>query len=382
MATKKLQFQVNPQPRTVSWFDSERDSIDRDPVYQRKSHVWSQKDQQFLIDSILNGFDIPKIYLADFTFGVWELQSSSFQYAVIDGKQRITSIFDFFDNRLPLSDSFQFYRDPSLKLGGMIYKELSRDYPKVARLFDNYVLTVIHVVTNDEAKINELFVRLNTSKPLTGAELRNAMLGEAPKLIRDLAAHPFFKADIAFNTQRSQDRALAAKLLLIEHRGAPADTKKTQLDELVAEVRGKDSQARVISDGAFDLLSDTSSVDVDRSALRVRNVLDAMHSIFGARDPLLRQQAQIVLMYWFVRNVEIFDGQRVRSFFQEIEQQRKVNRKAAKEEKHTRPELDRFELLTRNGNDAGSIKQRYRILINWWESYLSTGVIFTPDGSE
>ena len=32
------------------------------PEYQRDDNIWSDKNRKYLIDSILRGFDIPKIY--------------------------------------------------------------------------------------------------------------------------------------------------------------------------------------------------------------------------------------------------------------------------------------------------------------------------------
>ena len=60
-------------------------------------------------------------------------------------------------------------------------------------------------------------------------------MGAVPEIIRDLVTHSFFTTKIKFSTQRSQDKNLAAKLLLIEHRGQMVDTKKAHLDRLVGE---------------------------------------------------------------------------------------------------------------------------------------------------
>lgn len=35
-------------------------------VLPRKGGIWSERDKAYLIDSIINGFDIPKFYLSDF----------------------------------------------------------------------------------------------------------------------------------------------------------------------------------------------------------------------------------------------------------------------------------------------------------------------------
>ena len=42
-----------------------RSAIQEKPPYQRESSVWSLEKQQLFIDSLLNGYDVPKIYLHD-----------------------------------------------------------------------------------------------------------------------------------------------------------------------------------------------------------------------------------------------------------------------------------------------------------------------------
>ena len=91
------------------------------------------------------------------------------------------------------------------------------------------------VITSEESLINELFVRLNSSKPLTGAEIRSALSGEVPEMIKSIASHNFFVDCVSFADNRKQDENLAAKLLLLEFRGKFTDTKKRHLDSLVKE---------------------------------------------------------------------------------------------------------------------------------------------------
>ena len=57
------------EPKPLIWWASQHAKIDMRPVYQREGRLWSRADKAFLIDSILNGYDIPKIYMADFTVG-------------------------------------------------------------------------------------------------------------------------------------------------------------------------------------------------------------------------------------------------------------------------------------------------------------------------
>lgn len=373
-------FQVIAMPaRTLAWWLDQENDIDFEPVYQRKSRIWSPKEKQFLIDSIINGFDIPKVYLADFTFTNTVLNRANKKYAIIDGKQRFETIFDFFRGDLHLADAFELFDDPTQKLGGLSFKDLSQNYPKIARKFENYNLTVMSVITDDESKINELFVRLNTSRPLTGAELRNAALGTVPEIIRELVDHDFFTTKIRFSTQRSQDKNLAAKLLLIEHRGQMVDTKKSHLDRLVDESRqnasavtllgeaddGDDENEQFEEESASqeigETLEVTESTDIGRSAERVKNVLSRMTGVFSNRDPLLTSQAPIIPYYWLIRGLTNDRLQFVRPFLVGFDQKLKDNR-ALTDPPQRDPVLDSYYTMGRTSNDAASMRGRYRIL--------------------
>lgn len=371
MATNFHRLNIQMQVENVGWLWRQRYDIDFSPIYQRKGHIWSTSNQQYLIDSILNGFDVPKIYLADFSYGVSSLNDKGLKYAVIDGKQRLNALFDFMAGKYPLSKSFEYYPDPSTELAGKYWKDISLNFPDIAYKLEDFKLAIMAVITDDEAIISQLFVRLNTSKPLTGAELRNAMPGRVPAIIRELVNHPFLSEYLPFSTARSEDKNLAAKLLLIEHRGAPVDTKKRQLDALVRAIAndGDPQQAEL---GLLELLAPTESIDFQASSNRVSDNLSYMTRVFSVRDALLRQPSQIPVFYWFVRNLDHPDPARVRTFLEFFQAAREENKIKAKAGEPTTPDLDRYELLLRSSNDSGSIKQRHAILVRWWATMSPT----------
>jgi Protein of unknown function DUF262 len=341
---RELQF------HSVEWLWKNRDQIDESPDYQRRGNVWSQKDKAFLIDSILNGYDIPKMYLADFTSTKNPWNKRKKRYAVIDGKQRLEAITEFFDNELPLNKNIQYLADPSLELGGLTYKDLTSKYPELAQKFSEYELVIMGVITEEMGKINELFIRLNRSKPLVGAEIRNAMQGRVPPLIRKLATHKFFKTRIAFETGRQQDRNAAAKVLLLEFRGQFVDTKKAQLDGFVQEFIEEGIRAQLRS---FKV-----------TAQSCRRVLNDMTQVFIERDPLLRSQGPLTVYYWFIKK-HGSSRKIIREFFVEFEEKRRENRKTASAQPPTGnidTELLTFDYLSRSPNDQASCLRRYAIL--------------------
>lgn len=338
------------QARTLSWWKLRRKTIDMDPSYQRRGKLWSPTDKGYLIDSILNGFDIPKVYMADFTWGDSKLNKKKLPYAIIDGKQRMEAIFDFFEDTVTLNDDFILLSQPSLKLAGLGYKDLMLNHPEVAEEFDNYNLDIMSVQAQSEEPIHELFVRLNRSKSLTGAEIRNAMLGPAPKMIREMARHEFFKDYIKFDTTRGQDLNAAAKILAFEFNGGPIETKKNNLDRFVGEMENKSSVREKL----------------ELSARRALDILDSMAAVFLPKDKLLGSAGSIPVYYWLVREIPQKKQHKLRSFLVEFEAEQKEHRLLARDPNNTKldSELSEYDKLSRSTNDQNSHIGRFQILLS------------------
>jgi hypothetical protein len=344
------------EPKPVVWWASQRSKIDMVPVYQREGRLWSRADKAFLIDSILNGYDIPKIYMADFTVGAVDLNRKGLPYAIIDGKQRLEAIFDFADGKLVLDDEFVFQPDPRLKLAGLGYPDLSKRYPEVADVFNTWPLSVVHVVTDEQEKIDELFVRLNRSKPLTGAEIRNAMAGPVTELTRFLVGHELFRSSISFPKKRAQDKNAATKILIFEFNGKPVETKKASLNKFTVQARKEPKEK------------------IELSGRRVIDTLDRMSEIFLPHDPLLRSAGVFPVYYWFVRENDTKQDQYVREFLNAFEKSRKENREMASDPARAATadnELLTFDRFNRSTDDERSHLERHRILAKRFREYLA-----------
>lgn len=341
-------FKVNQfDPKTLRWWYSQRAKIDMNPLYQRRGRLWSITDKAFLIDSILNEYDVPKVYVADFTFGHVRLNTKGLPYAIIDGKQRFEALFDFFSGNLVLDKEFVFQQDPSLKLGGLGYADLTKNHPDVADIFDNYPLSVMRVITDDKDKINELFVRLNRSKPLTGAEIRNAMAGPIPEFIRALVNHEVFKSCIRFPTSRGQDQNAAAKLLLFEYQKKVAETKRRNLDQFTRDAKSaKRDRLELASRRAID-------------------TLDRMADIFLPHDQLLISAGVLPVYYWFIRERKAKDGVLIREFLVDFETKRRASRSGGVgtlADKSDEKDYVKYDKFNRSTNDMSSHHGRVEML--------------------
>jgi hypothetical protein len=345
----------NLASKPLQWWISQRVKIDMNPPFQRQGRLWSRGDKSFLIDSILNEYDIPKIYIADFTYGNVILNKSGLPYAIIDGKQRLEAIFDFYSGKVTLDEEFVYQQNHNLKLGGLGYADLSKNYPEVADIFRNHPLSVVHVITDEQERIDELFVRLNRSKPLTGAEIRNAMSGPLTEIIRLIAGHELFKLRIKFTIKRAQDKNASTKLLLFEFNGKLVETKRKNLDRFVEKAK-KESREKI-----------------ELASRRVIDTLDRMSEIFLPGDPMLRSAGVFPVYYWFIRQIDSKTDPYVREFLNIFEKARKTNREKASDPSQAEQvdnELMTFDRLNRSTDDERSHVERHKIIEKRFNIYL------------
>lgn len=349
-------FKIENLPsKPLQWWISQRTKIDMNPPYQRQGRLWSRGDKSFLIDSILNEYDIPKIYMADFTYGNATLNKTGLPYAIIDGKQRLEAIFEFYAGEILLDDEFVYQQNSRLKLGGLGFTDLATNYPEVADIFRNHPLSVVHVITDEQERIDELFVRLNRSKPLTGAEIRNAMSGPLTEIIRLMAGHELFKLRVKFATNRAQDKNAATKLLLFEYNGKLVETKRNNLDRFVEKAK-KDASDKL-----------------ELASRRVIDTLDRMSEIFLPGDPILKSAGVFPVYYWLIRQIDAKSAQYIREFLNSFEKVRKSNREKASIPSQSATvdnELMIFDRLNRSTDDERSHVERHKILEKRFKAYL------------
>jgi hypothetical protein len=329
---------------SVLYLYSTKDDIQIDPEYQRIGEVWTEDKRQLLVDSILNGFDIPKLYFHELSGRV---RGKKYKYAIIDGRQRLESVWSFIDGAYPLSKDFEYINDPLVKAAGLTYRELGEKYPKLKTLFDSTTLSVIVIQTADQDLIDEMFSRLNEAVPLNAAEKRNAFGGPMPKAIREIAELPFFKVRIRISSKRYQHRDLAAKLLYLASKEKVSDTKKVYLDEFVKRYKSK-------ADG-----------DVRPLIKKVKKVLSEMEGIFVYKDKLLRSSGVIVIYFLLFRDgmKEKWTERIKRALLARFEKVRTDNRAIAEKDitKATYDYLE-FDRYSQTPNDAYAIRLRLNIL--------------------
>lgn len=328
---------------------ADKELIKLDPEYQRHGEIWSKEKRQLLIDSILNRYDIPKLYFHKFDRET--SKQTGKEYAVIDGRQRLEAIFDFMDGKFALADDFEYLQDDTVDARGLNANDLAKKYPRIKQRFDAYALPVVCVETDDTELIEEMFSRLNEAVPLNAAEKRNAIGGDMARTITEVSRNAFFSKKVKFTNRRYQHREGAVRLLFLEHcmgESKIVDTKKPFLDGFVRDFR-----------------SGRSTV-VEKLKDKVARTLKEMSSVFIDADPLLSSQAAVPIYYLLFRKARL--GQSLdkisRKKLLDFQDERQRNRAiAAKDITKAKFEFLEFDRLSQQGtNDASSIKERLSIL--------------------
>lgn len=165
------------------------------PEFQRR-YVWTDKFASRLIESILLKVPIPPCYLS---------QNDDFELDVIDGQQRLYSIFRFTDNQFKLANL-----EVLTELNGRRFHELE---PKTQRQIKTHTLRCVLITNESHPEVKfEVFERLNTNTvPLTSQELRNCVYrGPLLSLLKEAVLLPQWLAILGRKTpdRRMRDEEL------------------------------------------------------------------------------------------------------------------------------------------------------------------------------
>lgn len=205
-----------------------------DPPYQRHS-VWTDEKQSFLIDSILRNFPIPPIFLHQHI----DAKTGRTRYDVIDGKQRLTSIIRFIDNKIAVTSEEE--EDGEVwPLAGKKFSDL--DAPELdgyKQVFWRYQIPVEYIDTDSHALVDNIFDRLNRNgEPLVGQELRKAKYNDSALLclVEDACKIPVWADRLkTLDEQRMGDREFVSELIFVLLEDGPCEGRESRLDDLYAK---------------------------------------------------------------------------------------------------------------------------------------------------
>src|SRR5690554_5281494 len=156
--------------------------------YQRKL-VWTVEEKRSFINSIVNGYPVPLILLAEVTKG------NERKLEIIDGMQRMNAIMSFIDQEFDL-DGYYFDLDTMadtkiLKDNGTIKQKQAVLDRKICADIVRYQIPLSVFQGSGESHVDEIFRRLNSGgRHLSKQELRQAgAVSKFAFIVRKLASN-------------------------------------------------------------------------------------------------------------------------------------------------------------------------------------------------
>ncbi|MDC5842150.1 DUF262 domain-containing protein [Vibrio europaeus] len=282
------------------------DDIELQPDFQRKDRIWSVGRKAKLIESILMDLPLPVFYFAVKPDGTW---------VVVDGLQRITSVYDYMRGEFPLRD-LEFLGED---YDDVYFRDLDRTEQRKIR---EYAITayLIDMDEDDSTILVELFHRINTyGVKLSPQEIRSAMnQGTSVKFLRYLSATKEFKVSthnkVKSDRQRDMELCLSAiSFILFGYQQFGTKGKESYDNFLSSAMKVLNKMKLNFDDdtsldkGKSNIIEGTSSEYIELSR-RFTQGVDLAYQVFGEAtfrkdidnksSPISKQLFELIVAYF------------------------------------------------------------------------------------
>ncbi len=222
----------------------ERGQLEIAPKFQRRN-VWLPAAKSYLIDTIIRGKPIPKIYIRTRL----DPETKKSIREVVDGQQRLRAILEF------IKDGFKISKVHNTELGNKSFSELPQE---VQNEILKYELSVDLLNDASDAEVLDIFARLNTyTVTLNQQELINAkFFGHFKQTVYRVGFeyNTFWKSMGVLNDRqilRMEDAALTSELFVamldgIQSKKAYESYYKTYDDAFANKERYIDEYKRIM----------------------------------------------------------------------------------------------------------------------------------------
>lgn len=327
-----------PRPFNVHYLCHIRDRVDEQPDYQRPA-VWSIGQKRLLIDSVLRGYDMPKLYWQEVA------RDDGVQYEVVDGQQRLRALWGYHKGEFALARDADAVE--GLSCAGCSYSELP---PELKDRFDSYsvdVVLVMEAVQNTrEDEVRDMFLRLQSGTTLKAQEKRHAMTGKMRDFVISLAGHKFFTESCKFQNHRYSHEHVAAQMMQLTLEDGVGNTTDSYLNKMYDKYTDFDTGGKY--------------------AKKTKRTLDALYKAFPERSSDLERYnviALYALMFSlgdsFVCDQRLYT--RLREWFTEFESERAADRDRPEDKRSL--ELAEYQgFISQSTDKEESIRSRRNIL--------------------
>lgn len=271
-----MKYRIETWPIEKLLNEYSQKKLDLNPSYQRR-FIWSIKDQQTLIDSMVKGYAIPNIFLFEKKQG---------EYEMVDGQQRTRTILGFINDQFKTFEGEKFSDKDH-------FKELL-----------NYQIAVIVIEEIDEDEnIEDFYALVNKAGVhLNRPELKKAEYFETNflKLVTNIAESEEFKALDLF-TETTSKRMVDVDFV----------------SELVTLLIEGNTDKKTAVDRKFD---NDITLDQSEDYLQSFNIvlkhLNALNDFFPIKKTRYKQRNDFYTLFGFINNIKDKNQETIISFYQ------------------------------------------------------------------
>jgi hypothetical protein len=251
------------------------------PDWQR-DEVWDLPRKQSLIDSILRGWRLPKFYFV-------KLSAKPTSYEVVDGQQRLATIFEF------LSDELELTEETAAEFGGKKYSDLPDD---ISDKVDDFEIDFDEIEDASDEELMTFFQRLQSGLQLNSSERLNAINSKLKTFCKKMSKHKFFTEKVAFEDKRYAHFDVMAKVAALEVEGVGAGLRYSDVKGVFEAQKNFSEKSQVASriKGALDFLA--SAIPDKSNAFRSRSMTQSFITmicqLYG-KDELKGKEAKIAM---------------------------------------------------------------------------------------
>lgn len=215
---------VNMSVKNLKKMYEKTNNLSLDAEMQRGSGQWVGKGfemkRSLLINSLLNAYPIPPLYFQKTTMDTNEILLSC-----LDGKQRLSTLFDFIDGKYPLHQDTPpaKFDDETYELANKYFTDLDSECQEEILRYKFLIYCFECVEEDDEDLISEIFFRLNSGVPLSGGQKSISLVDlDTAKFVKSILNDKFFSEICRFSAlqRRKGDDlcALMQTMLLLDHK--------------------------------------------------------------------------------------------------------------------------------------------------------------------
>ena len=264
---------------TISWtiknlknMRDGKNTLQMDHVIQRQSGQWDgdKLKKSLLIHSILANYPVPPIYCLKEA-----VNEKDYSYSILDGKQRLTTVFDYIDGRYPLDAETPSVTidDVTYELGSKYFTDLDTECQQELLGFK---FTIYGFEDADDDLIEEIFFRLNNSTPLSKPQKAMPLCGvENAKFIKSILADRFFSEICQFSAlqrRKSDDMCtLLQAMMLLDSRYEGYEFTSISADEIMRY--------------AVHIKNNYSEEQKER----LYDIIDYLEKVFPEKDKMLKK---------------------------------------------------------------------------------------------